>query len=126
MHPQQQDSPVPSFASSELTFHPFVEPSRHNEPPIPGPSQPFEPHEDALTCGPEPEVPQTKSMEEPFEPPRTPAPCSPHSHNEACQESTDLQPTLMIPQAIVHDSIQGILLEHCRLLHMIPFMDATH
>ncbi|MBW0563996.1 hypothetical protein O181_103711, partial [Austropuccinia psidii MF-1] len=49
-----------------------------------------------------------------------------HSHNDACQEFTKLQPTLMIPQAIVHESINGILLEHCPLLHMIPFVDVTH
>ncbi|MBW0520201.1 hypothetical protein O181_059916 [Austropuccinia psidii MF-1] len=49
-----------------------------------------------------------------------------HSNDEACQEFTNLRPTLMIPRAIVHESINRILLEHCRLLHMIPFMDATH
>ncbi|MBW0510328.1 hypothetical protein O181_050043 [Austropuccinia psidii MF-1] len=48
------------------------------------------------------------------------------SHVEARQEFTDLRPTLMIPQAIVHKSINQILLEHRRLLHMIPFVDATH
>ncbi|MBW0567499.1 hypothetical protein O181_107214 [Austropuccinia psidii MF-1] len=55
-----------------------------------------------------------------------PVPSSSHSHDDACQEFTDLRPTLMIPQAIVHESINRILLEHCRLLHMIPFVDATH
>ncbi|MBW0519170.1 hypothetical protein O181_058885 [Austropuccinia psidii MF-1] len=55
-----------TFASSELTLPPFVEPSQHNEPPIPGPIQPSEPHEDALTCGPEPEVAPMQSMEEPL------------------------------------------------------------
>ncbi|MBW0557245.1 hypothetical protein O181_096960, partial [Austropuccinia psidii MF-1] len=49
-----------------------------------------------------------------------------HSHNDARQELTDLRLTLMIPQAIVHKSINRILLEHCRLLHMIPFVDETH
>ncbi|MBW0475286.1 hypothetical protein O181_015001 [Austropuccinia psidii MF-1] len=51
---------------------------------------------------------------------------SPHSHNETQQEFTDLQLTLMIPQAVVHESISQILLEHCQFLHMIPFLDVTH
>ncbi|MBW0479165.1 hypothetical protein O181_018880 [Austropuccinia psidii MF-1] len=120
--------------------------SVNNEPPILGPSQPSKPQQGALTCEPEPEVAPTQSMEEPFGcrsgypclhnnhrqytrwllPRRSlPVPSSPHSHDDACQEFTGLQPTLMIPQAIFHDSIQGILLEHHRLLHMIPFVDAT-
>ncbi|MBW0522167.1 hypothetical protein O181_061882, partial [Austropuccinia psidii MF-1] len=49
-------------------------PSQHKEPPIPGRSQPSKPHEDALTCGPEPEVALTQSMEEPFARPATPPP----------------------------------------------------
>ncbi|MBW0552666.1 hypothetical protein O181_092381 [Austropuccinia psidii MF-1] len=49
-----------------------------------------------------------------------------HSHNDACQEFTDLRPTLMIPRAIVHESINRILLEHRCLLHIIPCVDATH
>ncbi|MBW0548882.1 hypothetical protein O181_088597 [Austropuccinia psidii MF-1] len=53
-------------------------------------------------------------------------PSFPHSHDDTHQEFTDLQPTLMIPQAIIHKSINQILLEHCGLLHMIPFVDATH
>ncbi|MBW0528730.1 hypothetical protein O181_068445 [Austropuccinia psidii MF-1] len=52
--------------SSELTLPPFVEPSQHHERPISGPSQPSEPHEDALTHEPEPEVAPTQSMEKPF------------------------------------------------------------
>ncbi|MBW0494744.1 hypothetical protein O181_034459 [Austropuccinia psidii MF-1] len=44
----------------------FRESSQHNEAPIPGPSQPSEPHEDASTHGPEPEMDPTQSMEEPF------------------------------------------------------------
>ncbi|MBW0554325.1 hypothetical protein O181_094040 [Austropuccinia psidii MF-1] len=132
------------------------EPSQHNEPPIPGPSPSSEPPEDVLTCEPEPEVAPTQSTEDPFVCPATPcsviiiddmpigsptsppSPCvtppfsptlvpsSPHSHNDACQEFTNLQPTLMIPSAIVHKSINRILLEHFCLLHMIPFVDATH
>ncbi|MBW0522805.1 hypothetical protein O181_062520 [Austropuccinia psidii MF-1] len=119
-----------TFASSELTLPLFVEPSQHNEPPIPGPSQSSKPHEDALTCRPEPEVAVMQSMEEPFacpatptsiiiindmpfgaptpppspptleippSAPRTPAPSSPHYQDEACQEFTNLKPTLMIP-----------------------------
>ncbi|MBW0487940.1 hypothetical protein O181_027655 [Austropuccinia psidii MF-1] len=48
-------------------------------------------------------------------------PSSSHSYNDACQEFNDLRPALRIPQAI-----NQTLLEHCRLLHMIPFVDATH
>ncbi|MBW0555095.1 hypothetical protein O181_094810 [Austropuccinia psidii MF-1] len=55
-----------AFASSELNFPPFVEPSKYDEPPIPGLSQPSEPHEDTLTCEPEPEVAPMQSTEEPF------------------------------------------------------------
>ncbi|MBW0545227.1 hypothetical protein O181_084942 [Austropuccinia psidii MF-1] len=58
--------------------------------------------------------------------PGGPTASSPHSHNEAWQEFTDFQPTLMIPRAIVNKSINQILLEHHQLLHMIPFVDATH
>ncbi|MBW0505395.1 hypothetical protein O181_045110 [Austropuccinia psidii MF-1] len=45
-----------------------------DEPPIPGPSPSSEPHEDILTCEPEPEVAPTQSMEEPFA-----CPTPPHS-----------------------------------------------
>ncbi|MBW0500896.1 hypothetical protein O181_040611 [Austropuccinia psidii MF-1] len=48
---------------SEDLFH---ECSQHNEPPIPGPSQPSQPHEDASTHEPEPEGAPMQSMEEPF------------------------------------------------------------
>ncbi|MBW0492310.1 hypothetical protein O181_032025 [Austropuccinia psidii MF-1] len=48
-------------------------------------------------------------------------PSSFHSYNDPLQEFTDLRPTLMIPQAI-----NQILLEHYRLLHMIPLVDTTH
>ncbi|MBW0512779.1 hypothetical protein O181_052494 [Austropuccinia psidii MF-1] len=51
---------------------------------------------------------------------------SPHSHNEAWQEFTNLRPTIMIPQAIVHKSTNQILLKHGRLLPMIPFVDVAH
>ncbi|MBW0468241.1 hypothetical protein O181_007956 [Austropuccinia psidii MF-1] len=52
---------------------PTPEPSQHDEPPIPGPSQASGPHEDPLTCEPEPEVAPTQSTEEPFACPATPA-----------------------------------------------------
>ncbi|MBW0561689.1 hypothetical protein O181_101404 [Austropuccinia psidii MF-1] len=125
-----------------------LEPSQTNETPIPGPSPSSKPHEDVPTHEPEPEVAPTQSMEEPFDTPspdsatfplcspsihsypssfpKNPTPSSPHFHDEAHQEFTDLQPTLMIPQAIVHKSINRILLEHHRLLHMIPLVDVPH
>ncbi|MBW0474114.1 hypothetical protein O181_013829 [Austropuccinia psidii MF-1] len=52
---------------------PGPKPSQHNEPSIPGPSHPSEPHEDALTWEPEPEVAPMQSMEEPFDRPATTA-----------------------------------------------------
>ncbi|MBW0484743.1 hypothetical protein O181_024458 [Austropuccinia psidii MF-1] len=99
---------------------------QHNEQPIPGLSQPSEPHEYTLTCEPEPEVALMQSTEEPFACPATPTSViiiddmpigsplppispkiptasSPHSHDEAQQEFMYLQPTFMIPQAIVHE-----------------------
>ncbi|MBW0582908.1 hypothetical protein O181_122623 [Austropuccinia psidii MF-1] len=45
---------ISTFDSGELTIPPFVEPSRTHEPPISGPSPCSEPHEDVLTCEPEP------------------------------------------------------------------------
>ncbi|MBW0532411.1 hypothetical protein O181_072126 [Austropuccinia psidii MF-1] len=88
------------------------------EPPIPGPSPSSEPPEDVPTCEPEPEVAPTQSTEEPFAHPTTTRSIiiidnmpvgslvpSPHSHNDSFQEFTNLQLTLMIPQAIVHKSI---------------------
>ncbi|MBW0499921.1 hypothetical protein O181_039636 [Austropuccinia psidii MF-1] len=114
-------------------------PEWHPMPPIPGLSPSSKPHEDVPTHEPEPEVAPTQSMEEPFACPtphysviiiddmpigsplpfllplmfpQDPTASSPHSHNEAFQEFTDLQPTLMIPQAIIHKSINQILLEH--------------
>ncbi|MBW0562492.1 hypothetical protein O181_102207 [Austropuccinia psidii MF-1] len=55
-----------TFSSSQLTLPPFVEPSQHNEPPIPGLSPSSKPPEDVQTCEPEPEVALTQSMKEPF------------------------------------------------------------
>ncbi|MBW0501176.1 hypothetical protein O181_040891 [Austropuccinia psidii MF-1] len=143
-------SPVPSSINlpTPPPRPPSNEPSQHNEPPIPGPSPSSKPPEDIPTCGPEHEVAPTQSMEDSFARPATPrsviiiddAPVgslppsapknptasSPHSHNDAYQEFTDLRPPLIIPQAIIPKSINQILLEHCRLPHMIPFVDATH
>ncbi|MBW0519818.1 hypothetical protein O181_059533 [Austropuccinia psidii MF-1] len=53
---------ISTFDSSELTVPPFGEPSKTNEPLSPS----SEPHEDVLTCEPEPKVAPTQSMEEPF------------------------------------------------------------
>ncbi|MBW0474013.1 hypothetical protein O181_013728 [Austropuccinia psidii MF-1] len=63
-----------TFTSSELTLPPFVEPSQHNEPSIPGPTQASEPHEDPSACEPEPEVAPMQSTQELFACPATPAP----------------------------------------------------
>ncbi|MBW0474730.1 hypothetical protein O181_014445 [Austropuccinia psidii MF-1] len=59
-------------------------------------------------------------------PPSPLVPSSPHSNNEALQKLINLRPMLMIPQAIVQESINQIFLKHCQLLHMIPFVDSTH
>ncbi|MBW0479294.1 hypothetical protein O181_019009 [Austropuccinia psidii MF-1] len=123
-NPTQQDSPIPCMPRKKTPLQPLQaqvapnEPSQHIEPPIPGPSQPSEPHEDTSTS-----FPATPTLVIIID--NTPIGC-PHSHNEACQEFTNLRPILMIPQAIFHKSINQILLEHCRLLHMIPFVDSTH
>ncbi|MBW0482547.1 hypothetical protein O181_022262 [Austropuccinia psidii MF-1] len=141
-HMQPKFHLIPTFDSSELTLPPFVEPSQPDEPPIPGPSPSSKPHE------PEPELVLLQPLcnhhrqythwihPSPALPPSTPTleippivpenPISPNSYDEACQEFTDVRPTLMIPQAIIHKSINQILLEHHQLLHMIPFVDATH
>ncbi|MBW0503383.1 hypothetical protein O181_043098 [Austropuccinia psidii MF-1] len=58
--------------------------------------------------------------------PEIPTASSPHSNDEAWQEFTDFPPTLMIPPAMVHKSINQIFLEDCQLLHMIPFVDMAH
>ncbi|MBW0487094.1 hypothetical protein O181_026809 [Austropuccinia psidii MF-1] len=85
-NPPQQDSPVPCMRRKKTLRQPtpgpsgtpwledlFHEPSQHNQPPIPGPSQPSKPHEDTFTREPEPEVAPMQSMEEPFACPATPA-----------------------------------------------------
>ncbi|MBW0554184.1 hypothetical protein O181_093899 [Austropuccinia psidii MF-1] len=116
-NPPGQDSPVPSLphkktsgpSGTQWFEDSFCEPSGPNEPPFPGLSPSSEPHEDVPACEPEPEVALIKSMEEPFEIPpiaaKNPNASSPHSHNEPLKEFTDFPPTLIIPQAIVHDSI---------------------
>ncbi|MBW0462369.1 hypothetical protein O181_002084 [Austropuccinia psidii MF-1] len=152
LNPPRQDSPVPCMPREQTPQQPIPVPSgtqwsedlshensQHNEPPIPGPSSSSEPPEDIPTCEPEPEVIIIDDMpvRSPTPPPSPcvpppiasnnptasspPVPSSSHSYDDACQEFTNLQPTLMIPQAI-----NQILLEHHRLLHMIPFVDATH
>ncbi|MBW0465858.1 hypothetical protein O181_005573 [Austropuccinia psidii MF-1] len=78
-NPPQQDSPVANLPWEkplrQLTQGPsgtqwsedlFHQPSRPNETPIPGPSQPSEPPEDAWTCEPEPGMAPTQSTKEPF------------------------------------------------------------
>ncbi|MBW0546858.1 hypothetical protein O181_086573 [Austropuccinia psidii MF-1] len=128
----------------------FREPSQHDEPPIPGPSPSSKPPEDiATSCPATPHLiiiiddipigspppispaqtllPSTPTPDLPpiaAENPTTsspPVPSSSHSYDDSRQEFTNLQPTLMIPQAI-----NQILLEHRHLLHMIPFVDVTH
>ncbi|MBW0559539.1 hypothetical protein O181_099254, partial [Austropuccinia psidii MF-1] len=141
--------PTPGPSGTQWLEDLCCEPSQTDEPPIPGPSPSSEPHEDILTCEPEPEVAPTQSMEEPFgrsqlfffysskifltfpstisslshsthslitindtpvgsplppllqwfppSAPKNPTASSPHSHNDACQEFTDLRTTLMIP-----------------------------
>ncbi|MBW0530477.1 hypothetical protein O181_070192 [Austropuccinia psidii MF-1] len=75
-NPPQQDSPVPCMLCEKTPQQPtpgpsgtqwledlFRKPPQHDEPPIPGPSQPSKPHEDSLTCEHEPEVALMQSME---------------------------------------------------------------
>ncbi|MBW0516867.1 hypothetical protein O181_056582 [Austropuccinia psidii MF-1] len=135
--PSEQTLPqlTPGPSGTQWLEDLFNEPSQRDGPPIPGPSASFEPHEDIPTHDPEPEVAPTQSMEEPFACPtpphsiitidnmpgasslpstfKNPTASSPHSHDEDCQEFTNLQPTLIIPQAISHESINPILLENC-------------
>ncbi|MBW0564294.1 hypothetical protein O181_104009 [Austropuccinia psidii MF-1] len=83
-NPPQQDSPVPCMPASKLCSNPLQakvatnEPSRHNEPPIPGLSKASDSqlpsHENNLTREPEPEVASTQSLEEAFA-----CPTPPHS-----------------------------------------------
>ncbi|MBW0505516.1 hypothetical protein O181_045231 [Austropuccinia psidii MF-1] len=79
LNPPQKDTPVPWMPRKQTPWQPtpgpngtqwsedlFRKPSQHDERPIPGPSQPSELHEDALTRKPEPEVAVMKNTEEPF------------------------------------------------------------
>ncbi|MBW0540584.1 hypothetical protein O181_080299 [Austropuccinia psidii MF-1] len=78
-NPPPQDSPVPCMPLQQTPQQPtpglsgtqwsedlFRKPSQHDEPPIPGLSQPSEPHGDTLTREPEPEVAPMQSIEEPL------------------------------------------------------------
>ncbi|MBW0461950.1 hypothetical protein O181_001665 [Austropuccinia psidii MF-1] len=78
-NPPQQDTPIPHMPCEKTPWQPtsglsgtqwsedlFPKPSQYDEPPIPGQSQPSEPHEDTLTHEPEPELALMQSMEEPF------------------------------------------------------------
>ncbi|MBW0532419.1 hypothetical protein O181_072134 [Austropuccinia psidii MF-1] len=112
-NPPWQDSPIPHMPRKQTPRQPTPgpNPSQHDEPPIPGPSPSSKPLEDIPTCEPEPEVAPMQSTEEHFACPATPrsviiindiAPknptaSSPHSHDDALQEFTNLRPTLMIP-----------------------------
>ncbi|MBW0518169.1 hypothetical protein O181_057884 [Austropuccinia psidii MF-1] len=53
---QTQRQPTPGLSGTRWSEDLFREPSQHNEPPIPGVSQPSKPHEDASNCEPEPEA----------------------------------------------------------------------
>ncbi|MBW0529809.1 hypothetical protein O181_069524 [Austropuccinia psidii MF-1] len=150
----QQDTPVPHMPCKQMPWQPtpglsgtqwledlFREPFQHTEAPIQSSKSQVLSHEDISTREPEPELVlllPTLSLSLMIcllAPPSTPTPAlsleiptasSPHSQDEAQKEFTYLQTTLMIPQANVHDSINQILLEHCRFLHIIPFVDAAH
>ncbi|MBW0514644.1 hypothetical protein O181_054359 [Austropuccinia psidii MF-1] len=71
-NPLQAQVAPNGWRTHPVNLSPFVEPSQHNEPPIPGPSPYSKPPEDILPCEPEPEVAPTQSMEEPFARPATP------------------------------------------------------
>ncbi|MBW0462884.1 hypothetical protein O181_002599 [Austropuccinia psidii MF-1] len=128
-NPQRKDSPIPSLPREQTLRQLTPGPSgtqwsedlfrgyAHWIPPhVPPPSTP--------TPVPSLEIPPISPKNLAASSP--PVQGSPHSHNEACQEFTDLQLTLIVPQAIVHESINQILLEYCQLFHMIPFVDVTH
>ncbi|MBW0473516.1 hypothetical protein O181_013231 [Austropuccinia psidii MF-1] len=144
---QTLQEPTPGLSGTQWSEDLFPKPSQHNEPHIPSLSQSSESqvpsHEKASTCEPEPELvpllpaPSLSSTIHPSASPllfplppllpqRSQPPISPHSHNDAQQEFTNLRPALMIPQAIFHDPINQILLENHQLLPMIPFVDTTH
>ncbi|MBW0489591.1 hypothetical protein O181_029306 [Austropuccinia psidii MF-1] len=107
--PEPEEAPTQSTEEPFLLFSTFPHPSVIiiDNTPIGSPP----------ASTPSPEIPPIASM--------NPTASSSQSHNEAQKEFTDLFPTLMIPQAIVHESINRILLEHGQLLHMITFVDST-
>ncbi|MBW0483126.1 hypothetical protein O181_022841 [Austropuccinia psidii MF-1] len=111
--------PAPGPSGTQWSENLFHEHSQHDEPPMQGLSQSSEPHEDVTTSF--PALPGSviiiDDMPVGSPPPLSPSPenpttSSPQSHNEAWQDFTELQPTLMIPQAIIHESINQILMEH--------------
>ncbi|MBW0510940.1 hypothetical protein O181_050655 [Austropuccinia psidii MF-1] len=94
---------ISTLDSSELTVPPFVEPSQKDEPPIPDPTPSSKPLEDVLTsCPTSPHSVITitnmpAGSQLPPNAPKSPTASSHHSHDDACQEFTDLRLTLMIP-----------------------------
>ncbi|MBW0513932.1 hypothetical protein O181_053647 [Austropuccinia psidii MF-1] len=78
-NPPQQETPIPCMphkqtpqqlspgpSSTQWSEDSFRKPPQYNEPPIPGPSPSYKPHEDVSHCEPEPELAPTQSLEEPF------------------------------------------------------------
>ncbi|MBW0497647.1 hypothetical protein O181_037362 [Austropuccinia psidii MF-1] len=145
---QTPRQPTPGPSATQWSEYLLGKPSQHDEPPIPGLSPSSKPPEDVPTsCPATPRsiiiIDDTPIRSHPpispslTSPPSTPTldlppispessttssplvPSSSHSYDDAFQEFIDLRPTLMIPRAI-----NQILLEHSRLLHMIPFVDA--
>ncbi|MBW0505971.1 hypothetical protein O181_045686 [Austropuccinia psidii MF-1] len=137
---QTPRQPTPGLSGSQWSEDLFHEPSQHNEPPIPGPSQASDSqlpshetilllslnlrwlqhnHLRNLLLGPPLPSLSSSSTIRPSEP-------SPHSNNKALQEFTNMRPMIMIPQPIVHEYINQIFLEHRQFLLMIPFVDVTH
>ncbi|MBW0495827.1 hypothetical protein O181_035542 [Austropuccinia psidii MF-1] len=100
--------PLLPAQSSSSTIHPSDPPSHFSFP-------------DSATlhsCSP-PDLPPIAAKNPTYS--SLPVPSSSHSYDDTCQQFTNLRPTLMIPPAI-----NQILLGHHCLLHMIPFVDATH
>ncbi|MBW0561716.1 hypothetical protein O181_101431 [Austropuccinia psidii MF-1] len=127
-NPPQQDSPVPSLPHKQLPWQPTPGPSGTQWSEELFHAHLTTPRSIIITY----DMPVVSPLpRDPFQCPKNPNASSPpvqspsHSHNNTRQEFTDLQPTLMIPQAIIHKSINQIFLEHRCLLHMIPFVDAT-
>ncbi|MBW0532072.1 hypothetical protein O181_071787 [Austropuccinia psidii MF-1] len=68
LNPPSQDYPVPSLPCKQTPWQatPRLSGTQWSEDLFRCPSQPSEPHEDAFTCEPEPDVAPTQSTEEPF------------------------------------------------------------